>query len=63
MKMINQHDSLPREHVPKKSTVSSQCHAKEAHFIESLYINGKWVDDLIYALLEKEWGKINSSSR
>ena len=31
---------------------------KEAHFIESLLINGKWVDDLIYALLEKDWGKL-----
>ena len=27
----------------------------EAHFIESLFINGKWVDDMIYAILEKEW--------
>jgi RimJ/RimL family protein N-acetyltransferase len=28
---------------------------KEAHFIESLLINGEWVDDLIYALIEKDW--------
>jgi len=28
---------------------------KEAHFIESLLINGKWADNLIYALLKKEW--------
>lgn len=28
---------------------------KEAHMIESLYFNGKWVDDLIYALLKREW--------
>lgn len=33
---------------------------KEAHFIESLLINGKWVDDMIYALIEKDWGKLNS---
>lgn len=32
---------------------------KEAHFVESLLINGKWVDDLIYALLEKDWEKLN----
>lgn len=31
---------------------------KEAHFVESLLINGKWVDDLIYALIEKDWEKI-----
>ena len=30
---------------------------KEAHFVESLLINEKWVDDLIYALLEKDWEK------
>lgn len=29
---------------------------KEAHFVESVFINGKWVDDLIYALIEKDWG-------
>ncbi len=28
---------------------------KEAHFKESLLINGKWTDDLIYAILKKEW--------
>lgn len=27
----------------------------EAHFRESLLINGVWVDDLVYALLENEW--------
>jgi len=28
---------------------------KEAHFVESLFINETWADDLIYALIEKEW--------
>ena len=28
---------------------------KEAHFVQSLFLNGKWVDDVVYALLEKEW--------
>jgi len=28
---------------------------KEAHFRESLLINGEWVDDLVYALLKDEW--------
>lgn len=28
---------------------------KEAHFVESLYLDGKWVDDLVFALLAKEW--------
>lgn len=28
---------------------------KEAHFVESIFLNGKWVDDLIYAILQKDW--------
>lgn len=28
---------------------------KEAHFIESLFLQGKWVDDVIYAMLAREW--------
>lgn len=28
---------------------------KEAHFVESLWIDDKWVDDIIYALIEKDW--------
>jgi RimJ/RimL family protein N-acetyltransferase len=31
---------------------------KEAHIKESLLIDGEWVDDLIYALLKKEWSSI-----
>lgn len=28
---------------------------KEAHFVKSLFWKNKWVDDVIYALLEEEW--------
>jgi RimJ/RimL family protein N-acetyltransferase len=28
---------------------------KEAHFKESILINGKWIDDIVYAILKKEW--------
>lgn len=28
---------------------------KEAHFKDSLLIDGKWVDDVVYALLKREW--------
>ncbi len=31
---------------------------KEAHFVESVYVNEKWVDDLVYSLLEKDWEKL-----
>lgn len=30
---------------------------QEAHFRESLFVNNTWVDDLIYALLQKEWSE------
>ncbi|CAM3985899.1 MULTISPECIES: GNAT family N-acetyltransferase [Flavobacterium] len=28
---------------------------KEAHFKESLFIDGEWVDDIVYGLLKSEW--------
>lgn len=28
---------------------------KEAHFKQSLFFHGEWVDDIIYAMLAKEW--------
>jgi RimJ/RimL family protein N-acetyltransferase len=28
---------------------------KEAHFKESLFINGEWVDDIVYGILKSEW--------
>lgn len=28
---------------------------KEAHFKESILLNGEWVDDLVYAILKDEW--------
>ncbi len=30
---------------------------KEAHFKESLFINGDWVDDIVYAILKREWNE------
>lgn len=28
---------------------------REAHFRESLFFKGRWVDDIIYAILRREW--------
>jgi RimJ/RimL family protein N-acetyltransferase len=28
---------------------------KEAHFRKSIFFEGEWVDDIVYAVLEKEW--------
>ena len=30
---------------------------KEAHFKESYFLRDEWVDDIIYAMLDKDWGK------
>jgi RimJ/RimL family protein N-acetyltransferase len=30
---------------------------KEAHFKQSLFFHGEWLDDMIYAILAKEWAK------
>ena len=35
---------------------------KEAHFKQSLWFKGEWVDDLIYALLRDEWLWIRKSA-
>lgn len=29
---------------------------KEAHFVESLWFKGGWVDDVVFGLLQSEWG-------
>jgi RimJ/RimL family protein N-acetyltransferase len=32
---------------------------KEAHFKESLYMDKKWVDDIVYAMLKRNGNKIH----
>jgi len=36
---------------------------KEAHFVESLFFRGKWVDDLVYAILQREWNTLPHYNR
>ena len=33
----------------------SLCLRQEAHFHESLRFRGEWVDDVIFAMLAREW--------
>jgi RimJ/RimL family protein N-acetyltransferase len=28
---------------------------QEAHFVESLWLNDEWVDDMVFAILDREW--------
>lgn len=32
---------------------------KEAHFVESIFMNGKWADDVVFAILHREWESEN----
>lgn len=43
--------------VPSIKLVERLGFRKETHFVESLFVNGKWVDDVVYAILDKEWDK------
>ncbi len=57
-KELNKHRitaSIDPQNINSKRLVERIGFRKEAHFVESLMINGNWVDDLIYALIEKDW--------
>jgi RimJ/RimL family protein N-acetyltransferase len=36
---------------------------KEAHFHESLWFKGRWADDIVFAILEKEWRSLAGVTR
>lgn len=41
--------------VPSIKLIERLGFRKEAYFINSLFLHGKWVDHLVYAILAKEW--------
>ncbi|WP_372650976.1 GNAT family N-acetyltransferase [Draconibacterium sp.] len=47
--------SVDPENIASVALLEKLGFRKEAHFKESLLINGQWVDDVIYALLAREW--------
>ncbi|MBI5403891.1 MAG: GNAT family N-acetyltransferase [Ignavibacteriae bacterium] len=61
-KDLNKHriiTSIDPENINSIRLVERIGFRKEAHFVESLLINKKWVDDLMYALIEKDWEELN----
>ncbi|MCA9000555.1 MAG: GNAT family N-acetyltransferase, partial [Planctomycetes bacterium] len=36
---------------------------QEAHFRESLWFKGEWVDDVVWAVLREDWGKVKAGRR
>ena len=47
--------SVDPQNVPSIRLLERLNFRQEAHFRESLLIDGKWVDDVIYGLLKKDW--------
>lgn len=47
--------SVDLENIASFAVLEKLGFRKEAHFRESLLLNNKWVDDVIYALLAREW--------
>jgi RimJ/RimL family protein N-acetyltransferase len=47
--------SIDPENTSSVRLVERMGFRKEAHFMKSLLINGKWVDDVIYAMIEEDW--------
>jgi len=47
--------SIDPRNKPSMRMVERLGFRKEAHFKESLLINGEWLDDVVYAILKHEW--------
>jgi len=47
--------SIDPRNLPSISLFERLGFRKEAHFKESLFINGEWVDDLVYVILKSDW--------
>lgn len=47
--------SIDPENLKSITLIERLGFRKEAHFVEGLFFHGKWVDDLVYAMLAKEW--------
>ena len=47
--------SVDPRNLPSISLLNRVGMRREAHFHESILLDGEWLDDLIYAMLEHEW--------
>lgn len=47
--------SIDPKNTPSFKLLEKLNFRKEAHFKESLFVNGQWVDDVVYAVLAREW--------
>ena len=49
------HASVDPRNVPSMALLRATGFRQEAHFRESLWFRGEWVDDVIFAMLAREW--------
>lgn len=54
------HASIDPRNLASAALLRSLGMRQEAHFRESLKLRGEWVDDVIFALLAREWPSIRS---
>ncbi len=55
---LNKHrivTSIDPENIASIQLMERLGFRKEAHFKQSLLIDGKWVDDIVYSILKSEW--------
>jgi RimJ/RimL family protein N-acetyltransferase len=48
--------SVAPENVASIALLESIGFRKEGHFVKSIFLNGAWEDDVVYAILREEWG-------
>lgn len=54
--------SIDPRNMPSIRLIERLGFRKEAHFKESYFLRGEWVDDVIYAMLDKDWSNIDPKS-
>lgn len=54
--------SIDPRNIPSIRLIERLGFRKEAHFKESYFLRGEWVDDVIYAMLDKDWSIIAPKS-
>ena len=52
------HASVDPRNTPSMALMRSLGLRQEAHFRESLWFRGEWVDDVVFAMLAREWCEI-----
>jgi RimJ/RimL family protein N-acetyltransferase len=63
MERHRMHASVDPRNVASIALLKSLGMRQEAHHRESLWLRGEWVDDMVYAMLKREWAAASDSGR